>query len=152
MLEERLQKDLVGALKEHNEDKVAAIRSVKAAIQTEKTNGKFHELTDADIIKIVNKQIKQREESIEIYKSAGRHELADKELAELNFLKEYAPKKLEGSELMKVIDEARAAVNACSIKDKGAIMKYLGQNYAGQYDGKTVSDMITGIFVGNTQG
>lgn len=152
MLEERLQKELVSALKEHNEDKVAAIRSIKAAIQTEKTNGKFHELTDADVIKIINKQIKQREESIEIYKNAGRHELADKEQTELNFLKEYAPKKLEGSELMKVIDEACAAVNACSIKDKGAIMKYLSQNYAGQYDGKTVSDMITGIFVGNTPG
>jgi hypothetical protein len=152
MLEERLQKELVSALKEHNDDKVAAIRSIKAAIQTEKTNGKFHELTDADVIKIVNKQIKQRQESISIYKEAGRNELADKEAAELKYLEEYVPKKFTKDELFNVIQEIRAEVNACSISDRGAIMKVLSQKYAGQYDGKEANDIIVGIFVGNTQG
>ena len=151
MLEEKLQKELVSALKEHNEDKVAAIRSIKAAIQTEKTNGKFHELTDADVIKIINKQIKQRQESISIYKEAGRNELADKEAAELKYLEEYVPKKLTTDELYKVIEQIREEVNAYSIKDRGNIMKVLSQKYAGQYDGKEANNIILAIFEGNTQ-
>ena len=151
MLEEKLQKELVSALKEHNEDKVAAIRSIKAAIQTEKTNGKFHELTDADVIKIINKQIKQRQESIDIYNGAGRKEMADKEAAELKYLEEYVPKKLTTDELYKVIEQIRAEVNACSIKDRGNIMKVLSQKYAGQYDGKEANNIILAIFEGNTQ-
>lgn len=152
MLEEKLQKELVSALKEHNEDKVAAIRSIKAAIQTEKTNGKFHELTDADVIKIINKQIKQRQESIDIYNGAGRKELADKEAAELKYLEEYVPKKLTTDELYKVIEQIREEVNAYSIKDRGNIMKVLSQKYAGQYDGKEANNIILTIFEGNTQG
>ncbi len=152
MLEERLQKELVSALKEHNEDKVAAIRSIKAAIQTEKTNGKFHELTDADVIKIINKQIKQRQESIDIYNGAGRKELADKEAAELKYLEEYVPKKLTTDELYKVIEQIREEINAYSIKDRGNIMKVLSQKYAGQYDGKEANNIILAIFEGNTQG
>lgn len=152
MLEEKLQKELVSALKEHNEDKVAAIRSIKAAIQTEKTNGKFHELTDADVIKIVNKQIKQRQESIDIYNGAGRKELADKEAAELKYLEEYVPKKFDSKELSHIIQEIIKENGITSINGRGIIMKVLSQKYAGQYDGKEANDIIVGEFIGNTQG
>lgn len=152
MLEERLQKELVSALKEHNDDKVAAIRSIKAAIQTEKTNGKFHELTDADVIKIVNKQIKQRQESISIYKEAGRNELADKEAAELKYLEEYVPKKFDRKELSNIIQEIIEENGITSINGRGIIMKVLSQKYAGQYDGKEANDIIVGEFIGYTQG
>jgi len=152
MLEEKLQKELVSALKEHNEDKVAAIRSIKAAIQTEKTNGKFHELTDADVIKIINKQIKQRQESIDIYNGAGRKELADKEAAELKYLEEYVPKKFDSKELSHIIQEIIKENGITSINGRGIIMKVLSQKYAGQYDGKEANDIIVGEFIGNTQG
>ena len=79
MLEKKIQEDLFEAMKSHDETRVSALRAVKTAIQNEKTNGKFHELTEADIVKIVQKQIKQREEAENIYREAGREELANKE-------------------------------------------------------------------------
>ena len=94
MLEEKIQKDLAAAMKARDEVRMAALRSVKTAIQNEKTNGKFHELTEADVVKIVQKQIKQRSEAEDIYRNADREELANKEQDERLVLEEYVPKML----------------------------------------------------------
>ena len=71
--EKTLQADLVSAMKGHQENAIAALRSVKAAIQNEKVNGAYHELTDNDIVKLIQKLVKQRKESIDIYSQAGRN-------------------------------------------------------------------------------
>lgn len=82
-LEKRIQKDLVSAMKGRQENALAALRSIKTAIQNEKTNGAYHELTDADIVGLIQKLIKQRKESMDIYSQAGRDDLADKEQKEM---------------------------------------------------------------------
>ena len=104
MLEKKIQEDLFEAMKSHDETRVSALRAVKTAIQNEKTNGKFHELTEADIVKIVQKKIKQREEAENIYREAGREELANKEQNERLVLKSYVPKMLAESEVKKIVD------------------------------------------------
>jgi uncharacterized protein YqeY len=141
-LENKIQADLVSAMKNKQENTVAALRSVKAAIQNEKVNGVYHELTDNDIVKLIQKLVKQRQESIEIYTQAGRHELADKEQQEMFVLMNYLPKSLSEEELHSAIDDIVAELGASSMKDMGNVMKLLRERYAGQYDGKTASEYI----------
>ncbi len=140
--EKTLQADLVSAMKGHQENAIAALRSVKAAIQNEKVNGAYHELTDNDIVKLIQKLVKQRQESIEIYAQAGRHELADKEQKEMLVLMNYLPKMMTEDELKSAIDSVVTETGASSMKDMGNVMKLLRERYAGRYDGKTASEYI----------
>lgn len=140
--EKTLQADLVSAMKGHQENAIAALRSVKAAIQNEKVNGVYHELTDNDIVKLIQKLVKQRQESIEIYAQAGRHELADKEQKEMFVLMNYLPKMMTEDELKSAIDSVVTETGASSMKDMGNVMRLLRERYAGQYDGKTASEYI----------
>jgi len=142
MLEEILQKDLVEAMKSHNENAVSAIRSIKTAIQVEKTNGSFHELSDTEITKLIQKLSKQREESYQIYKEAGREDLAANELSEKEFLDKYIPKQMEESLLKSTIDHYIETIGASSMKDMGKVMKELSTNFPNQYDGKLASAYI----------
>lgn len=144
-LEERIVKDIMSAMKEKNEIKLSALRSVKTAVQNEKTSGTFHELTDADVTKIIQKQIKQRIESEEIYHSAGRNELAEKEEKERLVLEEYIPKQLTEEELNTIVNELVKSLNATTIKDMGKVMGELNKQYAGRVDGKKASVLIKSL-------
>ena len=141
-LEKTIQADLVSAMKGKQENAVSALRSVKAAIQNEKTNGSYHELSDSDIIRLIEKLVKQRKESIDIYSSAGRHELAEKEQKEMFVLMNYLPKMMTDDELKSSIDSVVSEVGATSMKDMGAVMKVLKERFSGQYDGKKASEYI----------
>lgn len=142
MLEQRIQTDLMSAMKEKNNTRVAALRSIKTAIQNEKTSGKFHELTDADVIGIIQKLSKQRKEAADIYVDAGRNELAEKELAEKVFIDEYLPKMMSNDELAEKISEIVAELGADSIKQMGLVMKSLKEKYSGQYDPGAASAIV----------
>ena len=141
-LEEKIQKDLVSAMKERLEASVCALRSVKTAIQNEKTNGSYHELTDNDVIGLIQKLSKQRQESADIYNEAGRTELAEKELKEKEVLDNYLPKMLSENELATVIDSIISENNFSTMKDMGAAMKILKESYPNQYEGKLASTLI----------
>ena len=142
-LEKTIQTDLVSAMKNHQENTVAALRSIKTAIMETKTapNGK-KELEDDDIVKIIQKLVKQRQESMDIYSQAGRNELADKEQQEMFVLMNYLPKMLSQEELEKAIDNILIQVGAVSMRDMGMVMKALASQYPNQYDGKTASTYI----------
>lgn len=141
-LETKIQNDLKEAMLSKNSVKVDAIRMIKAGIQNEKVNGAYHELTDADIIKIIQKLSKQHQESIDVYTQAGRTELADKEIEEKVYLDEYLPKMLDNNELTAIIDALISEAGAKTMKEMGLIMKELSAKYSGQYDGKTASTII----------
>jgi uncharacterized protein YqeY len=127
---------------------VSALRSIKTAIQNEKVNGAYHELTDNDIVKLVQKLVKQRQEAMEIYSQAGRHELADNEQKEMFVLMNYLPKSLSEEELKAAIDALIDELGAQSMKDMGRVMKVLVEKYPSQYDGKTASAYIKGKLQG----
>ena len=116
-LETKLQAALVAAMKEKNEYAISAIRSIKTAIQNEKTNGSYHELSDNDVIGLIQKLSKQRQESYDIYTQAGRAELAEKELKEKEVLDGYLPKMLSEAELSSAIDEIVTANGFSTMKD-----------------------------------
>lgn len=144
-LEERIQKDLVLAMKNRQENALAALRSIKTAIQNEKTNGTYHELTDADIVGLIQKLIKQRKESIDIYSQAGRDELADKERKEMSVLMEYVPKQLTEEEVEVRVKEIIAETGASSMKDMGKVMGLATQRMKGLAEGKTISQIVKNL-------
>lgn len=144
-MENRIQKDLLNAMKAKDNVRVDTLRLIKAAIQNEKTNGSYHELTDADVIKLIQKLSKQHQESIEMYESAGRIDLVEKERAEKVILDEYLPKMMSNDELKSAIDVIVKEINASTMKDMGNVMKALSAKYSGQYDGKTASMIIKEI-------
>ena len=141
-LETKIQNDLKDAMLAKNTIKVEVLRMVKAAIQNEKVNGSYHELTDSDIIKLIQKLSKQHQESIDVYTQAGRTELANKEIEEKVYLDEYLPKMLDNDELTTIIDSLISKTGAKSVKEMGLVMKELSSNYSGQYDGKIASTII----------
>ena len=134
-LENILQKDLIEAMKNKNESRVSAIRSVTTAIMETRTAvGGKKDLTDEDIIKIIQKQIKQREESISIYEQVGRTEAAKKETSEMMWLNIYVPKTFDENQTQAAVNKAIDETGATSMKDMGRVMKFLTDTYGSQID------------------
>ena len=142
-LENIIQKDLVQGMKDHQEHTVSALRSVKTAIMEVKTApGGKKELEDGDIIKIIQKLVKQRKESMDIYSQAGRNELADNEQQEMLVLMNYLPKMLTESEVEEIVAKTIADLDATSMKDMGKVMGFISKTYSGQVDGSIVSRIV----------
>lgn len=141
-LENKIREALVEAVKLKHESAKSALRSIITAIQNEKTNGAFHELNDNDIIKIIQKLSKQRQESIDIYTQAGRIELAEAETKEKEILDSYLPQMLSDDKLKEVIDTIISNLGASTMKDMGRVMKELSSKYPNLYDGKVASNYI----------
>lgn len=97
-LEQQIQKDIMEAMKAHDESRLNATRGIKSEILLAKTSGTEHELSDADVLKIIQKLVKQRKESAELYTQGNRPELAEKELAEMKVMEAYLPKALSEDE------------------------------------------------------
>ena len=143
-LQETIRADLKTAMKAKEKQRTSAIRALLAAIQAEETNGSRHELEDADILKVIAREIKKRRESAEVYEDNGRPELAEAELADVPFFEAYQPRQLDESELQALVKESIAEVEAengeaPTMKQMGAVMKVANAKAAGQADGKRLS-------------
>ena len=143
MLEQQIQEDIKAAMKAKDTVALAAARAIKGEILLFKTaEGGSKEVTDADVLKMVQKLIKQRRESAEQYTAAGRQELADNELAEAAALEKYLPKQLSVDEVKARVREIISQVGATSIKDMGKVMGTANKALAGQSDGRTISSVV----------
>lgn len=143
-LKQTIRADLKTAMKAKEKQRTSAIRALLAAIQAEETNGSRHELEDADILKVIAREIKKRRESAEVYEENGRPELAEAELADVPFFEDYQPRQLDESELQALVKESIAEVEAengeaPTMKQMGAVMKVANAKAAGQADGKRLS-------------
>lgn len=143
-LKQSIRADLKTAMKAKEKQRTSAIRALLAAIQAEETNGSRHELDDADILKVIAREIKKRRESAEVYEENGRPELAEAELADVPFFEAYQPRQLDESELKVLVKESIAEVEAengeaPTMKQMGAVMKVANAKAAGQADGKRLS-------------
>ena len=137
-MENRLQKDLVMAMKAKDTVRLASLRSIKTAITVAKTAPNAPEnLTDADIQQIIQKLVKQRKDSAEQYTAAGRTDLAENEIAEMKIMEEYLPKQLSETDIRIIINDMH--LNSAVGLNMGLVMKHFKENYSGQYDGKMVS-------------
>lgn len=122
--------------------KLAALRAIKAEILLAKTADGSDEISDAAVLKIIQKLVKQRKESAAVYTENKRSELAENELAEAACLEVYLPKQLEGAELEKILNEIIAQVGAKTPADMGKVMGVATKKLAGQADGRTISETV----------
>lgn len=132
------------AMREKNAVALGTIRMLKAAVKNAaiEKGGADAELTDTEIVAVIRREVKKRQDSIEQYGSAGRDDLADKEKAELAVLESYLPEPLGEAELAAIVGAAVAEVGATSRKEMGAVMKLVNERVAGRADGKTVSQAV----------
>jgi uncharacterized protein YqeY len=137
VLRDDINTELRQAMKERNERRVATLRLVNAAIKNAdieaQTQGR-DVLADSDLQALLQKLIKQRQESAEIYDRAGRKELADRERDEIEIIRGYLPQQLSGTELESIISAAITDLGAQTMRDMGKVMAALRQNYAGKID------------------
>ena len=141
-LEERINEDIKAAMLAKEAGRLAALRAVKAAILLEKTSGTAHDVTDADVVKIMQKLAKQRKESAAIYSDAGRQELADNEISEAAVIEEYLPKQLSPEELDAELRKIIAETGADSAADMGKVMGIATKKLAGLADGRQISEAV----------
>ena len=142
-LEQQIQEDIKAAMKAHDAVATAATRAIKGEILLFKTSeGGSKEVSDGDILKMIQKLIKQRKESAEQFIAAGRQELADNELAEAAIMEKYLPKQLSEAEVEEKVKAIIAEVGATSIKDMGKVMGAANNALAGQSDGRTISTVV----------
>jgi len=136
--------DLTAAMKSKDANRVSTLRMMKTAItnkQIEKGSVNA-ELTENEIIKTLQSLIKQRKDSIEQYRKAGRNDLAEKEELEIKIIEEYLPRPASTEEIVKAVEEAIAETGATSIKDLGTVMKAALAKLAGKpFDGKKVNEI-----------
>lgn len=141
-LKEQLQKDMIEAMKAKDELKVGVLRMVKAAILKFETAGDRKQATDEDILNLIGKEAKQRQESAESFRAGGRPELAEKEDKEITLLKAYLPAQLSEEELKKIVQETIGEVGATSKADMGKVMGALMPKVRGKADGGQVNKMV----------
>lgn len=129
------------AMKSKNADLVSTIRLLLAAIKQQEID-KREQLTDSDVLTIVERLVKQRRESIQIYTEAGRNDLASKESAELEILTTYLPKQLSDEEVESIIQETLSSLDAREPKDMGKVMAALKTQLSGKADLSRVSTRV----------
>ena len=137
----KLQDEMKKALKSKNTLKLSVIRMLISEIKKEQIDKK-KELSDEEILKIIQRYAKQRREAIEQYKKAGRQDLVEKEEKELNIVLEFLPKQLTEEEINKIVEETIKEIGASSIKDMGKVMKAVMEKVKGRADGSIVSKIV----------
>ena len=138
LLKAKLQDDLKEAMKNKDNEKRDAIRFLMSALKQIEVDER-KELSDADIIKIIQKSLKQREDSMIAFKEAGREDLYAKELAEAAILKVYLPEQLSDEALKAIIQKHIEAIGATSLKELGKIMPLVLSECSGVADGKRIN-------------
>ena len=141
MLAERINNDLKDSMKNKDSFKLGVIRMIKGAMQLEKKDPRA-ELTDEEVIKVISKQIKMRNDAIAEFEKANRQDLISQNEKEIEILNSYLPPRLSNEEINKILDDTFSLVNPTSSKDMGRIMKEVSSKVAGRADMSVVSTLI----------
>jgi uncharacterized protein len=141
---ERIQKDMVEAMKAKDEARLSTVRMMKTALKKHEVDA-MKPLDEATEMQILNMLIKQRRESADMFRKGGRAELADKEEAELKMIESYMPSGATDAEIDEAIAAAMAETGATSAKQMGVVMKAAQAKLAGKrVDGKALSEKVRG--------
>ena len=140
-IRETINQDVKNAMKAKETKKRDALRLLTSAFKQIEVDER-KELTDDDVIKIIQKQVKSRNDSITQYKDAGRDELAQIEIDEIAFYMPYLPAQLSDEELSSSIKDIMTKVGATSMKDMGKVMGIASKELAGKADGKRINECV----------
>lgn len=138
---EQINNDMISYMKNKDSFSLGVVRMVKGAIQLEKINKK-RDLTDEEVVAVIAKQIKMRNDSITEFSKANRTDLVEQYQKEITLLEGYMPEQFSIEEIKKIIDEAFTKVNPTSSKDMGLIMKEVSPKLKGKADMSSVSTII----------
>ena len=141
-LEEKINEDLKTAMRARDKVGLRGIRAIKSAILLAKTDGSGQAIDAAREVQMLQKLVKTRQESMDIFQKNDRAQLAEKERAEIEVIKRYLPAMLEGPELENIIRQIVADTGAASAKDMGKVMGAANKQLAGKADGRAISDIV----------
>jgi len=144
-LEEKIGTDLKEAMKAKDQARLRSIRAIKAAILLLKTDGSGQELTPEKEIKLVQKLVKQRKESLDIYIKQDREDLAAVEREEIAVLEKYLPAQISEDELKEIIQNIITKTGASGMADMGKVMGMASKELAGKADGKAISGIVKSL-------
>ena len=141
-LEEKINEKLKVAMKSKDKIALESLRLIKSEILLLKTKSGNSKLNEDDELRLIQKMIKQRKDSANIYDSKGRNDLATSELNQIKIISQVLPKQLEESEIVDIVDKIIVDLNASGIKDMGKVMSLASQEMMGKADGKTISSIV----------
>lgn len=148
-LEQQIMSDMKDAMKAKNEAALRGLRAIKAEIIKAKTEpGSNGEISQDTEIKLLQKLVKQRRDSLEIFSTQGREDLAQKEREEIDIIEKFLPKQLSEEELATAIRQIISDTGASSAADMGKVMGAAAKQLAGRADGKTISTMAKQLLAG----
>lgn len=142
-LETKINQDIKDAMRAKEREKLESLRAIKAAILMAKTEkGASEEISEDAELKILQKLVKQRKDSAQIYKEQNREDLAEKELAEASVIEKYLPEQMSDEELTEKVKAIVEQVGAKSMADMGKVMGIASKQLAGKADGKAIADKV----------
>lgn len=142
-LEQKVMADLKTAMLAKDEKALRALRAIKSAIILAKTaEGAGGEIKEEDEIKLLQKLVKQRKDSLEIYEKQNREDLASKEKEEIEVIEKFLPKQMDAAELKSVIEKIISESGASSPSDMGKVMGIANKHLAGKAEGKTIAGIV----------
>lgn len=144
-LKDQINSDIKDAMRAKDQAALRALRSVKSAVLLAETDGSGREVDDSSVLKIIQKLVKQRKESLELFENENRSDLADKEKEELEVLEKYLPKAMDKEELHQFLENLVDELNADSMKDMGRVMSEAQSRIAGRADGKEISAIVRNL-------
>jgi len=148
-IEEKINESIKDSMKEKNRLRLDSLRAIKSAILIEKTkSGSKDQIEESVVLKILQKMVKQRNDSAKIYLEQNRKELADVEVSQANIISEFLPTQLSESELSEIIDKVIEEVGAESMKDMGKVISKVNERVSGQAEGRVIAEIIKKKLIG----
>ena len=142
-LSKRIAEEMKVAMRAKDKDMLESLRSIKSAIMTEQTKkGSGSEMSEAEELQILKRLQKQRRESMEVYQSQGREDLAEVEQKQLGVIESFLPQQMEESELRSYLEDLIAKLDAQGPKDMGKVMGTANKELSGKADGKRISEIV----------
>ncbi len=141
-LEKEVMNQLKSAMKAKNHDRLEALRAIRAAILNAKTAADLKEMDEKTEMQLLQRLVKQRLDSMQIFQSQNRPDLAEKEETQARIIAEFLPEQLSEEEIEKIVDEVIAQTNAESMKDMGKVMGAVSAKTTGKADNKTISVIV----------
>lgn len=141
-LTDQINADIKGAMLAKEKEKLAALRAIKSALLLEATKGGNDGVSEEAGQKILQKLLKQRKESADLYIQQGRQDLADEELAQATYIEPYLPAQMSEDEVKSIVDSTITELGVSSPAEMGKIMGVLMKKLAGQADGKLISKLV----------
>ena len=142
-IEEKINESIKDSMKEKNRLRLDSLRAIKSAILIEKTkSGSKDQIEESVVLKILQKMVKQRNDSAKIYLEQNRKELADVEASQANIISEFLPTQLSESELSEMIDNVIEEVGAESMKDMGKVISKVNEIVSGQAESRVIAEIV----------